>query len=453
MSSFLYRQLIIKDLFERLKPVQQRMFKLVLGVKGSRKYIMHCSRRLGKTFLLCVLAIVFALSKANAQIRYASVTQKSVRKMIKPIFKKIFANYKVEFRPVWNSQEGAYVFSNGSMIHVAGVNNGHEDDLRGTDADLAIVDEAAFVDNLEYLTESVLVPQLINTGGLLVMASSSPLSPSHEFAEYIHQAKAGGFYSAFDIEESGYAADIIAEFCKEAGGVESTTWKREYKNELIVDTEFAIVKEASNYDFTLNFDEQHFLEYHKYVGMDLGVKRDLNVTLFGYYDFLRAKICILREHVITGPEMTTPLLHKCISEIETELWNGQEPYKRVADNNNPLLLLDLGSIHGMFFHSTSKDTLHAMVNNLRVWFQDKRVEIHPSCTTLIESLKFGVWNDARSEFGKSKVYGHYDAVAALMYLVRNIDEATNPIKTKVAFNQVVLNEESKFAGLSGLMKR
>lgn len=371
--------------------------------------------------------------------------------MIKPIFKKIFAAYKPKYRPKWNGLEAAYVFPNGSMIHVAGVNNGHEDDLRGTDADLAIVDEAAFVDNLTYLTESVLVPQLINTGGKLVMSSSSPLTPAHEFAEYIQQAKLGGYYSNFDIHQADYSSELVAEFCKEAGGAKSTTWRREYLNELIVDTEFSIIPEMAGYNYARGPVSEHYDLLHKYNAMDLGV-RDLNVNLFAYYDFERAKLVIERELVMSGPEMTTPKLHAEIEKIEKELWQGKEPYKRIADNNNPLLLLDLGSIHNMFFHSTSKDALHAMVNAVRVWIAQGRIEIDSSCRVLIDSLKYGIWNDNRSEFSRSKTLGHYDAVAALMYLVRNIDEATNPIPVKIGFNQVnfeeneQLNEYKKLAG-------
>lgn len=431
------------------------MFILFLSDSNSRKYIVHCSRRLGKTYLLCVLAIVYALSKPDSQIRYASVTQKAVRKMIKPIFKKIFAAYKPKYRPKWNGLEAAYVFPNGSMIHVAGVNNGHEDDLRGTDADLAIVDEAAFVDNLTYLTESVLVPQLINTGGKLIMSSSSPITPAHEFAEYIQQAKLGGYYSNFDIYQANYSNELIEEFCKEAGGAKSTTWRREYLNELIVDTEFSIIPEMESYDYTRGPIPNEYQLLHKYNAMDLGV-RDLNVNLFAYYDFARAKIVIERELVMSGPEMTTPKLHSEISAIEQELWQGKEPYKRVADNNNPLLLLDLGSIHNMFFNSTSKDSLHAMVNAVRVWIAKGRVEIDSSCRVLIDSLKYGIWNDNRSEFSRSKTLGHYDAIAALMYLIRNIDEATNPIPIKTGFNQVNLDEDeqlNEFKKLAGAFRR
>jgi hypothetical protein len=38
-----------------------------------------------------------------------------------------------------------------------------------------------------------------------------------------------------------------------------------------------------------------------------------------------------------------------------------------------------------------------------------------------------VWNDKRTAFEHSKNFGHFDALAALMYLVRNIDRTYNPI--------------------------
>ena len=47
---------------------------------------------------------------------------------------------------------------------------------------------------------------------------------------------------------------------------------------------------------------------------------------------------------------------------------------------------------------------------------------------LIQCLEFGVYADEkRKEFGRSKELGHYDALAALIYLVRNIDQSSNPI--------------------------
>ena len=291
-------------------------------------------------------------------------------------------------------------------------------------------------------------------GARVIMISTPPKSPDHDFKDFCLKAKRENAYVELDIYKNPMATpEMIEEYKKEC--LTETDWEREYLCKFVTDQTLAIVPEFRNYEYTRGPKSEHYEKLHKYVGMDLGV-RDLNITLFGYYDFPRAKLVIEREHVISGPTMTTPRLHAELSEIERELWNGAEPYNRVADNNNPLLLLDLGSIHNMFFHSTSKDDLHAMINKVRVWFKDKRIEIDESCKTLIDSLNYGIWNENRREFARSKVLGHFDAIAALMYLVRNIDETTNPIPVKVGFNQINLEENeqyNEFKKLRGNLRR
>ena len=418
------------------------MFDLVYSNNKSRKYIIHCARRLGKTFLLVVISCCVAYAKDNAQIRYASVSQKSVRKMVHPIFKEIFKTIKKPLRPKWNSQEGAYILPNGSMIHIAGCNNGHADDLRGTAADLCVVDEAAFIDELSYLVDSVLMPQLLTVkGSMLLMASSSPVSPAHEFVDYINEAKLEGYYSNFDIHKGGYEPELIEEFCKEAGGVDSTAWLREYLNHIIVDSDYSIIPEAAYFKNGIHQSEYRRY-YHNYVSMDIGTK-DLTVCLFGYYDFKRAKLVIEDEYYINGPKMTTPLLASEIKEKEAMLWGKKEAYKRISDNNNLLLLQDLGYLHDCHFIPTSKDSLEAMVNEMRIWFMNDRIEVSDKCTLLLQSILFGFWNEQRKDFGRSATLGHFDALAALMYLIRNVDQQTNPIPVHVAFDQILIEDQNE----------
>lgn len=397
-----------------------------MNYSAGRKYVIHSSRRLGKTYLLCVLSVMFAWQKSNSQIRYASVTQKSVRKMIHPIMKELFSGLPDRYRGKWNSQEGAYVFTNGSMIHVAGVNNGHADDLRGTAADLCIVDEASFVDELSYLVESVLVPQLITTKGKLIMASSSPLTPAHQFAEYIHEAKLGGYYQSFSITDGGYSDAVVEEFLKEAGGRNSTTARREYFNELIVDDSMSIIPEwKDEYIQELNRDE-YFQYYHKYASMDLGV-RDKTALLFAYYDFKKAQLIIEDEWTVSGADTTTRNVSNNIKKIESDL-KYEKLYRRIADNNNIQTLQDMSSEFDLWFAATTKESLAAMINEVRLWVDSGRIIVNPKCEQLIGCLKYGVYQDGkRKEFGRSPSFGHYDALASLIYLVRNIDQATNPI--------------------------
>jgi hypothetical protein len=423
----------IKKLHATLKDAQKEMFKRFMSFSAGRKYIIHSSRRLGKSYLLCVLAIMFALNKPNSQIRYASVTQKSVRKMIHPIMKDLFTGLTENFKGKWNSVEGAYVFKNGSMIHVAGVNNGHEDDLRGTAADLAIVDEAAFVDNLEYLVESVLVPQLITTNGKLIMASSSPLTPAHQFATYIHAAREGGYYSSFDITQGGYTPAIVVEFLKECGGPDSTTARREYFNELIVDEKMAIIPEWSD-EFVKEIDPPVVRGLlHNYCSMDIGV-RDKTAILWGYYDFPNARLIIEDEFTIAGEDTTTKNIAAGIKAKELAL-SYEKVYRRIADNNNLILLQDLASDYKLSFGATNKESLASMINDVRLLVQDGRVIVHPRCTQLIGCLTYGVYQDEKREkFGRSPIYGHYDALASLIYLVRNLDKHSNPIPATYGYN-------------------
>lgn len=442
----------IETIVRTLKPVQKEMLKKFIGSK-QRTNVFHCSRRLGKTYLLCVLSVIFALKKSNSQIRYASVTQKAARKMVHPIFKELFGKITANYQGKWNSQEGAYIFKNGSMIHLAGVNGGHSDDLRGTASDLAVVDESAFVDDLGYLVDSVLMPQLLTVpGSRLIMASSSPISPSHEFVDYIQKTKLDGSYHSYTILDGGYDKEIVEEFCKEAGGETSTAWLREYMNQIIIDSDYSIVPEASSLTFGINKTEK-YKYYQKYVAMDIGTKH-LTFLIFGYYDFLRAKLCIEKEYYINGPQMTTPIIADNVKQIENELWNDNEnsEIKRISDNNNLLLLQDLGYIHGCHFLPTSKDSLEAMVNEMRIWFKDSRIEISEDCPMLMDSLKFGFWNESRSSWGYSKTLGHFDGMAAIMYLIRNVDVFTNPIPVRIGPNEILIEEENpSFSALQSIL--
>jgi hypothetical protein len=422
---------LIKYLFDNLKDVQKEMFHNYFKSTG-RKYVIHSARRLGKTHLLIVLSCIVAYSKSNAQIRYASVTQKSVRKMIHPIFKMIFKEVNEAYRPKWNQQEGAYTFPNNSQIHVAGVNAGHADDLRGTGADLCVVDEAAFIDELRYLVDSVLVPQLLTTGGKLVMASSSPFSPAHEFATYIQEAILNSNYSSYDITQGGYPDHIVQEFITEAGGIDSTTCQREYFNKLVVDSRYAIVPEFKSALVKSYAPGEFDSYYHRYVGMDIGTK-DLTAIIFGIYNFHEARLYITDEIIIEGEKVTTANISALVKEKELEL--KFPPYRRVSDNNNLILLQDLGSGHDMHFIPTSKDSLHAMVNELRLWVQNERIYIDPTCLHVLGCLEFGVWDKDRKAWGRSAIYKHFDALAALMYLVRNIDQNTNPIPSGYGTNR------------------
>lgn len=154
---------------------------------------------------------------------------------------------------------------------------------------------------------------------------------------------------------------------------------------------------------------------------------DKTAVLFSYYDFKQAKLFIIDELLYDKSKMTTQSLALDIRKKEALYKFTQEKVLRRADTNNPIVVRDLSVTHALPFGIVKKDSLEAMVNNVRLWFGNNRVVIHPRCKYLIETMKSAIWNETRTDLDHSETLGHYDLFAALMYLLRSIDTKTNPI--------------------------
>lgn len=389
------------------------------------KYLLNISRRFGKTHIVSIVAVEYAIRNPNSIINYAAPTDKEMNKILQSIMPTIFEDCPRDLKP--KRAKGVWSFSNGSVIHTAGVNNQHADDLRGSSAHLNIVDEAGMVDELNYLVSSVLMPQQLTTDGTMLILSTPPRDIDHDYVAIYHECRERGDLKEFTIYDNKSLNDLkLKRYMEEAGGENSSNWRREYLVQFVNDETKTVVEEwDAKYVQTLPRDE-YYKYYHKYTAMDTGFK-DNNVCLFGYYDFRRAAIVFQRELVYKENTWDSELLARETKRIEKELWNEQTPLRRIADNNNLIILNDLQRIYQLPFIPVSKDKLHAMVNEFKVWVKTGRVIVDPSCDYLIKCLSFARWNKAHDAFAQSKMYQHYDALAAAIYMIRAIDIHTNPI--------------------------
>lgn len=416
------------DLSYKCWDVQKRM-TAVLRSGRSLKKVLNCSRRIRKTSTTLVDCIEDLNKNEGPPIRFVAPTQKMLRNIVHPIIKMICADAPEDMKPIWKGADGYYLFPyKNTELHIAGANNGHEDDSRGVASRRCVVDEAQMIDKLKYLVDDVLMPQLLSTGGDLWMALTPPKTPIHECREYVEEAKQSNSYAEFNIYESEYPPEIIEQFCKEAGGPESTTWLREYMCQFVVDKNFSIVPEWKDEYVEEYVRDEFFKFYSQYEGMDIsGGKKHKTSVLYGTYDFKKAKLYIEDETDLSAQQTTTRAVADAVKKKETDLWKEKKPRIRIADNSNLILIKDLGVEHAVHFQPTTKDTLDAMVNNIRLWVGSGKLIISPKCAQLIGCLKYGVWKDNRLDWEESAIYGHFDALAALMYLLRYIDTATNPI--------------------------
>jgi hypothetical protein len=127
-----------------------------------------------------------------------------------------------------------------------------------------------------------------------------------------------------------------------------------------------------------------------------------------------------------GKGFTTNILANGVELKEKQLWNYKKPFMRVADNNNLIMLNDLNIDYGITFRATAKDNKHAWINQLRIMLAEERIIIHPRCKQLQFHLKNATWNKNKTDYERSLDGGHYDAVDALAYMIRNIIFTKNP---------------------------
>jgi hypothetical protein len=292
----------------------------------------------------------------------------------------------------------------------------------------------------------VVIPSLFTTSGRLIISSTPADTEDHPLHAIKQAAEKEGWLfhcniydcSAADPEE--FPLDRIERWKRET--TDTVAWDREYMALWVKDPTKIIIPEWSDAQVQVIPHDEYFPHYHKYAAMDLGF-RDKTAAIFGYYDFKRAKLIIESEFALKDAEVRTDRIAEKVKSTEQALGYQmvhdrqdaryralqmhEKMWRRVADNNNLILVQDLDSLYSLDFFPTRKDELAAMINLVREWAKDGRIIVHPSCTELLGCLRNAIWDKNKKELSRSKVFGHFDALMALVYLVRNVDTNVNPI--------------------------
>jgi hypothetical protein len=427
----------------KLDSCQKQLYALFKNAK-YRKVVWNCSRRLGKSYTLLIIAIEYALQNENSQIKYACFTALAAQKIILPTIREILKDCPEDLKPNYVKQEKCFYFKNGSIIQIEGTDEGNAEKLRGTASHLSILDEAGFMDDLDYVMNDILLPQALTTNGKLLIASTPPNSPAHPFIKLISDAQKHDAYikktildAVKDIEndppllKKRLNLEVINEIKESVGGENSATWRREFLCELAVDLSSAVIPE-----FNEEVEKNSVIEWVKperfdtYVAMDLGFV-DYTGVIFAYLDFRANKLVIEDELWMNGQQVTTKNLADKIREKEIQLWTDpktnilQPTFLRVSDNDL-ITLNDLYRLYHIQFIPTRKDDLDTAINEVRYKVSAGQIIIHPRCKNLIYQLKTATWTKNRKTFARSEEAGHFDLIAALVYLVRNVQWQKNP---------------------------
>ena len=97
------------DLTYKFKDCQLRMHEDI-ETSGHMKYVIKCSRRLGKTYYLVSRGTMKCLRKPGALVRFAAPEQGSLTTLLRPIMNIIMKDIPEDLRPRWSVKDSAYIF-------------------------------------------------------------------------------------------------------------------------------------------------------------------------------------------------------------------------------------------------------------------------------------------------------------------------------------------------------
>ena len=436
----------IGEMGYRLREIQKRIkASAALAFQKFIKFYIECCRRLGKSTYGLIWLSEDCIKNPGSVSAFFAPVKEGLKDYITPIIAQTFSDCPEDLRPTIDASL-TLTFPNVSKIIFRGSNNQQHRIRRGNAFRRVFIDEGRDVDDLDTLLESVVIPSLFSTEGKVLISSTPADTEDHPLHDIRQASEREGWffhcniYDAHKSDPEDFPIDRIEQWKKET--TDAVAWDREYMALWVKDPTKIIIPEWSDDCASVPAHDEYFQFYHKYAALDSGV-RDKTVGIFGYYDFRRAKLIIEGEFALQDAEVRTDRMAERIKTTERGLGYQvihdrkdakylmmqihEKVYRRVADNDNLILVNDLNSLYGLDFFPTRKDELPAMINLCREWAKDGRILVDKSCSELLGCLRNAVWDKNKKELARSKVFGHFDALMALVYLVRNVDTSTNPI--------------------------
>ena len=438
---------VYKELFKRGKlsfilyphqrPIYNKIQEVLTSVETTdNSHVLNISRQFGKSLTMFLIAVEFCMSKPYQTVVYIAPLKKQVVEIVtENTYRVVFGHASKDQLPTIKDSE--LLFANGSRIRLAGTDNHNYESLRGGSAHLVILDEAGFMSNLNTGVIPTVLPMLKTTGGKIIYASTPPETLDHDYYEVLREHDESGNISTFTIHDDRSLTqrqlDTIISACK---GKNTTVFKREYLCMRVAETTQQVLPEltlemADKLRIDKKYKEDDLLQYwDKYIVADWGGK-DFTAILFAHYNYHSKKVIIEDQLNLTGSTISSSRIAQSIKDKTRELWPDVNYRKNInywCDSNNVLIQNDMIIAHGLPFLSTSKDRLaEQMVQKVRDWIYDERILFAPEAEFTLQSCMSGWWSKGKDKFATSKIYGHFDHLAAMVYLIRNIDTNNNTL--------------------------
>lgn len=404
----------------------QEQRDVLVEINHSKKILVCCSRRAGKSYFCAGAIVKSALKNPGSRIIYMNLTFKNA---VKQIWDNVIkASEAVGLQIDKSSKnDGEIEWVNGSSLRIKGnSNNAEADTLRGeSKVSLVVIDEAFHQKNMEYAINEVIMPFLADLGDkATILCTGTPPRIPHTYMEKLWSNDKSWRHYHWTAENNPHVPDFekfIEEVCKAKGLTKDAPFiQREYYGVIgAYDTEAMVFKNYQSYtELPTSFTANRIA-----IGCDWGFS-DYNSIITVAYNTQSGEAYVIEEKKFNKAT---------VSEIITEVKRSYEAAKNrfgiddiqiLCDTNEQSITYELYANQHLPAYNAYKYDKASAIAQLSDWLRSGKIKVNANDIYLKDEFERTLYK--RDEDDDSILpeidddIFHPDAIMALLYASRTI---------------------------------
>ena len=404
----------------------QEQRDVLVEINHSKKILVCCSRRAGKSYFCAGAIVKSALKNPGSRIIYINLTFKNAVKQIWDNVIKASESVGLQIDKS-SKNDGEIEWVNGSSLRIKGnSNNAEADTLRGeSKVSLVVIDEAFHQKNMEYAINEVIMPFLADLGDkATILCTGTPPRIPHTYMEKLWSNDKTWRHYHWTAENNPHIPDFekfIEEVCKAKGLTKDAPFiQREYYGVIgAYDTEAMVFKNYQTYtELPTSFTANRIA-----IGCDWGFS-DYNSIITVAYNTQSGEAYVIEEKKFNKAT---------VSEIITEVKRSYEAAKNrfgiddiqiLCDTNEQSITYELYANQHLPAYNAYKYDKASAIAQLSDWLRSGKIKVNANDIYLKDEFERTLYK--RDEDDDSILpeidddIFHPDAIMALLYASRTI---------------------------------
>ena len=404
----------------------QEQRDVLVEINHSKKILVCCSRRAGKSYFCAGAIVKSALKNPGSRIIYINLTFKNA---VKQVWDNVIKASEYTGLQIDKSSknDGEIEWVNGSSLRIKGnSNNAEADTLRGeSKVSLVVIDEAFHQKNMEYAINEVIMPFLADLGDkATILCTGTPPRIPHTYMEKLWSNDKTWRHYQWTAENNPHIPNFekfVEEVCKAKGLTKDAPFiQREYYGVIgAYDTEAMVFKNYQTYtELPTSFTANRIA-----IGCDWGFS-DYNSIITVAYNTQSGEAYVIEEKKFNKAT---------VSEIITEVKRSYEAAKNrfgiddiqiLCDTNEQSITYELYANQHLPAYNAYKYDKASAIAQLSDWLRSGKIKVNANDIYLKDEFERTLYK--RDEDDDSILpeidddIFHPDAIMALLYASRTI---------------------------------